>query len=472
MYCRFASAALVLLAAVPALAQSPEKPIPLIIHPAAAAIPALRYQLLPQVDDLSPGNRALLYYRSFSPEWEEWRRRQGFLDQMDRALHAPLKELLRKDLDWVLHAHQLHEVDLAARREHVDWELTPRLRSEGIGLLLPDMQSFRTTANLLALRARLEIADQQYDKALHTLQTGYALGRDVGDAPLLISALVGVSICTVMSEQVEELIQAPGSPNLYWALTALPSPMVSLRKPLQGERMIVYSELPELRDLETTRLSPQQRQALVAHLIRLRAMMRDDRPVPSGANWEGRLELTALVGKLYPEAKRALIARGRKAEDVEGLPALQVVMIHLLHQYQRLQDDLFKWFNLPYWQALPELAKADQQIAAARSRLEADLLLGFLPAISKVYTTTTRLDRRLAALRCVEAIRVYAAAHNGRLPAALSDITEVPVPIDPMTGNSFEYKADGNKATLSAAAPSGSPFLLQNALAYDLILER
>ena len=251
MYRRLASLALVMLAAPSAPAQSPDKPIQLTIHPTPAPTPALRYQLLPQVEDLSPGNRALLYYRSFSPEWtEEWRRRPGFIEQVDRALHAPLKELPRKDVDWILHARQFHEVDLAARREYVDWDLTTRMRSEGIGLVLPDMQSFRITANMLALRARLQIADQHYDDALYTLQTGYALGRDLGDAPLLISDLVGVSIGTVMSDQVEQLIQAPGSPNLYWALTTLPRPMISLRKGLQGERMLVYAELPELRDIE------------------------------------------------------------------------------------------------------------------------------------------------------------------------------------------------------------------------------
>ena len=115
MYRRLASVALVMLAVPPASAQEIEKPIQLIIHPTPAPIPALRYQLLPQVKDLTPGNRALLYYRSFSPEWEDWRRRPGFLNQVDSALHAPLGELPRKDLYWILQAKQFNEVDLAAR---------------------------------------------------------------------------------------------------------------------------------------------------------------------------------------------------------------------------------------------------------------------------------------------------------------------------------------------------------------------
>src|SRR5260370_7537306 len=143
MFRRFASLVLVLLATVPAPAQSPEKPIQLTIRPTAAPMPALRYQLLPEVEELSPGNRALLYYRSFSPEWQEWQRWQGFLDQVDRALHAPLKELPRKDLDWILKANQLHEVDLAARREYVHLNLTPRIRTQAIVMLLPDIHGIQ-----------------------------------------------------------------------------------------------------------------------------------------------------------------------------------------------------------------------------------------------------------------------------------------------------------------------------------------
>jgi hypothetical protein len=468
---RFATVALILGAVAPAAAQDADKPIRLTLHPAAAASPALQYQLLPQVEDLSPGNRALLYYRGFSPEWEDWRRREGFLDQVDRALHAPLKNLPRKDLDWILDYKQFHEVDLAARREYLEWEFTRRIRNEGIGLLLPEIQGFRMTANMLALRVRLEIADQHYDRALYTLQTGFSLGRDLGDAPLLITALVGVSIATVMCNQLEELIQAPGSPNLYWALTALPSPMVSLRKPFQGERLLIYAEFPELRDIERTRLSAQQQQALIDRVLRVMALMRDW-PPPGGASWEAKIELTALVAKLYPEAKRTLVARGRKAQEVETLPALQVVLIYVLNQYQRYQDDLFKWCNVPYWQALPQLTKVDQQLAAAKDRLEGEPLLGLLPAVLKLYAKTAQLDRRIAALRCVEAIRLYAAAHDGKLPAALNDIGEVPVPIDPMTGKPFEYQVEGNRASLSAPAPPSLQSLPHNALAYELILER
>src|SRR5207302_5819794 len=129
------------------------------------------------------------------------------------------------------------------------------------------------------------------------------------------------------SAQVEELIQAPGSPNLYWALTALPSPPVSLRKPLQGEKMLAYTELPELREIESKHLSSGQLRTLTDLVIRMMAILHDG-PTTSDATWQGRLELTLLVTKLYPEAKRALAAQARPPGELDALPALQVVLIH------------------------------------------------------------------------------------------------------------------------------------------------
>jgi hypothetical protein len=50
--------------------------------------------------------------------------------------------------------------------------------------------------------------------------------------------------------------------------------------------------------------------------------------------------------------------------------------------------------------------------------------------------------------RVIEALRIYAAAHNGILPEALNPLTEVPVPDDPATGEPFIYRADDGAAIL------------------------
>lgn len=455
-------------AAAPAQAPSEGEPTKLTLSPAAAPSPALKYVLLPELKDQTPGNAALEYYRAFSPEWWGRIRQPKTLENIDNALQTPLKDLPRKELDWLESNHMLRQVDTAARREYVDWGMAERLRREGFGLLLPDIQSLRQVGTLLAVRARLEIAEGRYDKALYTLQTGMALAHHVGNGVLLIQNLVGMALAQQMLAQLEELIQQPGAPNLYWALTDLPRPFFDLRKALQGEKLALYVELPDLRSLENTRLTPDQQQKW----LRILGGGLDALQPRPNLNTNRRLVGTFLVLRAYPEAKKALIAEGRKPDEVEALPTLQVVLIHALHQYQRLQDDLFKWYGLPYWEALPHLEQAVKQLRIPRRRLEAFPFFDALPAIQKVVVAAVRPERRIAALRCVEAIRLYAAAHDGKLPETLDAINEVLIPIDRMTGKSFTYRVSGDRATLSAPPPPGEQAAPHNTLHYELTIRR
>jgi hypothetical protein len=69
----------------------------------------------------------------------------------------------------------------------------------------------------------------------------------------------------------------------------------------------------------------------------------------------------------------------------------------------------------------------------------------------------TRLDRRVAALRVVEAIRIHAAANDGKLPDTLDEVTIVPVPIDPATSTPFEYIREGEAARLTCPLLNNTP---------------
>jgi hypothetical protein len=68
----------------------------------------------------------------------------------------------------------------------------------------------------------------------------------------------------------------------------------------------------------------------------------------------------------------------------------------------------------------------------------------------------------------VEALRLYAAGHEKRLPETLASIVEVPVPEDPGTGRPFEYKRDGDRATLSGPPPIGEQPNVGNVVRYEL----
>jgi hypothetical protein len=458
--------------ATSAAAQAPPEPIKLTLPPAAEPVPALKYPLLPELTEQTPGNAAQLYYRAFSPEWWANVRKRDVMEKVEKASQAPVAELKNSDLRWVLDYKALREVDRAARRAYCDWELTERLKEDGIYLLIPDVQAMREFALFLTVRARLEMAEGRLDKALYTLRTGFALARHVGDGTTLIQALVGVAAANRMLVQLEELLRQPGAPNLYWALTDLPRPFIDLRKPLQGEKLSLFGTWPELREVDNPDLSPRQRERLLVIAATFMTDLNGDFRTwtPDAA---ARLAAVGLVAKAYPGAKRALIAAGRKPEEVEALPALQVVLSEALRDFERRRDDMFKWMALPYPEARPGLERAAKALREAKARREGiPIAQVMLPDARRVYAATARLDRRVAALRCVEALRLYAAVHDGKLPAALGDIKDVPIPTDPMTGKAFEYKVSGDTATLSAAAPPGEPAVPYNTLVYEVTLRK
>jgi len=74
----------------------------------------------------------------------------------------------------------------------------------------------------------------------------------------------------------------------------------------------------------------------------------------------------------------------------------------------------------------------------------------------KVRLITNRLDRHIAALKCIEALRLYAGAHDGKFPDKLSDVTEIKIPDDPVTKKPFSYKKTGSEAVLEAQATENS----------------
>ncbi|MCP4452816.1 MAG: hypothetical protein GY809_15240, partial [Planctomycetes bacterium] len=65
------------------------------------------------------------------------------------------------------------------------------------------------------------------------------------------------------------------------------------------------------------------------------------------------------------------------------------------------------------------------------------------PAHERCRFLETRFDRDMKALQCLEAIRLYSAAHEGALPETLNQITRWAVPHDPVTEQPFVYALSG-----------------------------
>ena len=255
---------LALLSAVPlAHASDPPQPDPkqpttveLTLSPAKEPRPAFKYSLAIGTRERSAGNAAPFYYRALLQRRHIPAEHFQKYNAHERAwLEEPLAaKQLAEIKEWLVpFAGSLAQLKVAVYRDHCEWDyhLEELKGFDVIAFLLPEIQDCRELARTLRLKARVEIAERRYDDAIETLRWGYQLAQDCGNQPLLISNLVGIAIAATMNEPLVELMKAPGSPNLYWAIASLPQPLVDVRKALEFERGFPEQIFPFLKDAET-----------------------------------------------------------------------------------------------------------------------------------------------------------------------------------------------------------------------------
>jgi len=147
------------------------------------------------------------------------------------------------------------------------------------------------------------------------------------------------------------------------------------------------------------------------------------------------------------------------------------VAIHSLRRFKELQDDVFKWLSLPMPEARAGLAQSEKRLRSAIAKRDTLLLYSLLPGMTKVFDAHCRLARRLAALRCLEAIRMHAKENKGKPPAKLEDIALAPVPMDPVTGKSFEYFVRDQTIILKAPPPAQESANQSNSFTYEMTID-
>jgi hypothetical protein len=154
---------------------------------------------------------------------------------------------------------------------------------------------------------------------------------------------------------------------------------------------------------------------------------------------------------------------------VGAMPPAQVLLLYLSHFYHELRDELFKVSYLPFPQARPLLAAVEKKMKALPDTEATVLARGLLPIHFAVPMAQVRFERKIAAVRAIEALRLHA-LKGGKLPGKFEQVTIAPVPNDPGTGKPFEYECDGQTAILSSRIP-GEP-LEMTGLRYRLTLRK
>jgi hypothetical protein len=433
------------------------------IQPAPEPTYALQHRLETPYMEQRPGNGALLYQMAIA-QLLETNAGPPTLDRdtLVQWYDSPIESLPLTEVRAAIGRFKqtFDYLEMASRCETCAWEHP--VREDGFQYMMPQLGQYRTLFRLLALKARLEIHDGDFEAALKTLRMGFSMARDVGGGPSLIQHLVGIGVTAGLAHQVETLIQTTGAPNLYWALTVLPDPPIDPRPSMEMESAVLYAQLPELLTLEDKVLSNTQAMDLWQKAVAL-VGLEWNHP----GEWLEKTTVTVKTMEWYPQAKAHLLERGYPADKVESWPVLYVILLDQHHEFRRVRDLYFKWAYVPYPQAVGGLKQADRELSALWEK--SGPFAAALPPMSRISFLRARLARDIAILRCVEAIRMYAADHEGKLPRTLTEITKVPVPADPFRGEPFHYELAGDTAILeSPIPPDGGP---KDGLRYEITLK-
>jgi hypothetical protein len=213
---------------------------------------------------------------------------------------------------------------------------------------------------------------------------------------------------------------------------------------MDGERLIIWSLF---RDLNST--APMNAEQITRFIEPLDNFLRGAQLNQPAGGIRGYMGPRSKDAGKVSAARARLVESGLLEPSVKTFPSDQVILLDEARECQARFDEIVSMMPLPAWQfeALTEKHAAVKEQQA----FFADALLP-MPSLLRARRVHARLEQRIALLRHVEALRMYAAGHDGAFPANLSEIS-VPLPVDPFTGKPFGYERSGKTAHLRGTPP-------------------
>jgi hypothetical protein len=412
--------------------------------PVAPPTPVLKYELLYRWGDRRPGNAAIqymtatelmndAYIKKIDDAGDAYDRKQSNFEALAAALDRPNIYAL---------------LELGGRCETCDWQLP--LREQGAQAMLPYLGQLLHLARTLECRAVLQARGGNTQQALETVRVGYELSRKVANCPILISGLVGVRISVMASDALAEVMNRPESPNLYWALASLPRPFLRLADNIEAEgAAYAGASIPELGTKRLDSLSAEEWRRIFKQFVEFGTASPPPAPLEAQP-WNDERAIAEEITRDLPKAQEDYAQRyGLSADQVAHLDGFKVVCTFWYQQWLNWTEEARAVVSMPYPQIIARFRESTEKYQRMQKDEPANAFLMWVGSFDRAATTYARGDRLRAALADVEAIRSYAAAHDGALPANLQDITDTPALENPLTGRAFEYRVDGENATLS-----------------------
>lgn len=449
---------LILARAAPVLAQEASVQ-QVILHPAAEPDPALRHQFWPAAETRIQGNaapfvsRAVILLLERAPSSDQ---RQAYVDKYERWRKMPINELPVAEVKDHLNLYAsaaLAELERAEPLMQIDYDLrlTELSIAEMVGTLLPEFQTMRELARMVQLRARVAVAEKRWDDFARDMRIGFRLSEVAGfSSDLLISRLVGYAISSVMMSVVQDAIQDPECPNLYWALATLPDSLFEIRKAIEFESILTAKLTSGFSELPPTPIGPIRARELIRMLADEATSLFGDAPY----DLVKRDLLVGLAVVSLAEPSRDLLEQtavwsGRTDE----LSAPEAVLRATVLKLQRSRHQWLKWAMLPEdrWHQYADRAETALKTDSADPDVFTTLAIQLIPAVTAAMRAAQRSTQQRNLLITMESLRMHASQTN-QLPASIEELEPVPAWSDPLVNAAFLYKRQSpTSATLQGA---------------------
>jgi len=160
----------------------------------------------------------------------------------------------------------------------------------------------------------------------------------------------------------------------------------------------------------------------------------------------------------YPYGKARLLKQGFTDDEIGQMSTYRVVVPHILEEIKAAYDLLIVASAFPVGSQHTAIVFDDRDATNISDSPAKIYLALLLPAVQAAKNAFLRQEQSLDLLKIVEAIRYYAAVHDGQLPESLEAMEELCVPtVNPMDAKPYVYRTEGNTAIIdfSMIAPSG-----------------
>jgi hypothetical protein len=431
----------------------------LTVSPRVVERPLTKYRLMPAEFELREGNAAPILLRL---PWEMTPYFSQEVPKLSQYLDIPLNDPKFKGNEIF---PLFRRIKPAAYRKTADWQYP--IGEEPFGdILLPDVQGGRYAVGYgLSAWIRQRLAQGKLDQAREGIRVGLAVYRHYGRTPFAITQLVCSAVDSIFLARIAELISQPDSPNLYWALTQLPRPLVDVRPSIEMEERFLQMTVPGLDDLSQIRTKEEWTGRALAVIQFFRESDQEARNEPGG---------NGAAFERVVKAARADLPGWTEggAKHVEEMSDGEVALRWLLDVYNDLMGERAVVTSMDPPLAFPRLATLHTRIQDFQTAMGVQRSYMTI-AIINSYIAPHRLEREIDALRIVEAVRHYAASHDSRLPESLDKLTDLPIPNDSFTGKPFHYEVRDGVATLSGdAVPLPDPKREPAAIRYTIRIRK